>query len=130
MVSFGKEMYQMIPNTIGGGTPYACTGGNEVVSTTWCQITSKEEAEKKCDSLSDCAGYSVFKGDPKKWGGGKAKAQLIGMKQLVEQPNKEWDFYKKGAPVKTTTGTAATKSVTLTKDQLDKLVQGQQIILS
>ena len=90
-----REMWTMIPNTLGGTAPYPCTGGPEVTNKDWCQVTTGVEAKKKCNSLPDCAGYSYFKGKPRKWGGGTTRTQLIGKAQLSMSPNKEWDFYKK-----------------------------------
>jgi len=148
-----KEMYDLSPNTIGGNTPYACAPGPGITDTKWCQATTKAIAEAKCSSLTDCMGYSLFKGDPKKFGGGITTAQLIGITQFKPIPNVEWDFYRKGvtdvvqspitalpsfpspvpglpslpSPVPPQT---APKRAMLNQDQLNRLARGEEITIS
>ena len=135
-----KEMYDLAPNTMGGSVPYGCTSSPGITDIKWCQATTKAVAEAKCNSLSDCAGYSFFKGDPAKWGNGVATTQLIGVTQLKPIPNVEWDFYKKGAPPPGVIPApppgvipappSGTKRAMLNQDQLDRLLRGEQITIS
>lgn len=143
LLLLGKESYVLVPNTIGGSTPYACAATPGITNTTWCQATTKEVAEAKCNSLQDCAGYSMFKGDPAKWGGGIAKTQLIGLGQLKPGANVEWDFYIKGPapaiiPPAPTLSPAPVppppppvpKQVRLNQDQFNILLEGGTIQLT
>jgi len=146
LLLLGKESYVLVPNTIGGSTPYACAASPGITNTAYCQATTKEVAEAKCNSLPDCAGYSIFKGDPSKWGGGTTKAQLTGLNPK-STTNAEWDFYIKGpapavippaptlspAPVPPPPPPPAPpvpKQARLNQEQLNTLLQGGTIQLN
>jgi hypothetical protein len=143
LLLLGKESYVLVPNTIGGTTPYPCAAGPGITDTKFCQATTKEVAEAKCNSLPDCAGYSFFKGDPRKWGGGITTTQLVGLAQLKPGANTEWDFYKKGpapavvstpalstAPIQLISTSTTAKQGKLNQGQLNTLLQGGTIQLT